>query len=274
MVTSFFYIWYNTIMKINSYKKIKNNCYQISFKEDQEGIILYDDIILKYNLLLRKELNSEELKEILKENDILSCYYKAIKYITNRSRCKKEIREYLKRNKFSDMYIQKALELLENKKLINEEIFLKSFINDQINLTNNGPKKITKKLLALEFNEEQIEKYILEIPEKVWLDKLKKIITKKINTNKKDGISKLKERLIYNCMNEGYPKEKIMDVLETIELPENRDALAKETLKLYQKLALKYEEPELSYQVKGRLVNKGFLYNDINEVLEDIKKSS
>lgn len=261
-------------MKIKNYKKIKNNSYQISFTDKKEDIILYDDIILKYNLLIKKEIGKKELFELLKENETLTCYYKAIQYLTNKNRSKKEIRDYLKRNKFSKQDIENTITKLEEKNLINEEIYLQAFINDQIHLTNNGPKKIKKKLLDLEFQEERIDVLLMQVPKEVWHQKLEHNILKKINANKKDGSNKIKEKILYYFINEGYEKEEILSIIKNIEFPTNKQALEKEALKLYKKLEKKYQESELWYQIKGKLLNKGFLYKDVEEVLEDIKKIS
>ncbi len=261
-------------MKIKSYKKVKNNSYQISFLDKKEGIILYDDIILKYNLLIKKEISEKELSNLLQENETLTCYYKAIQYIANKNRSKKEIREYLTRNKFSKQDIAYTITKLEEKNLINEESYLQAFINDQVNLTNSGPKKIKKKLLDLEFSEEKIDFFLMQVPKETWHQKLEHNILKKINANKKDGSNKIKEKILYCFINEGYDKEEILNIIKNIELPTNNQALEKEALKLYNKLKRKYQASELWYQIKGRLINKGFLYKDIEEVLEDIKKIS
>ena len=41
-------------MKIISYKKIKQNKYEVTLSNN-ESVLLYDDIILKYELLTKKE---------------------------------------------------------------------------------------------------------------------------------------------------------------------------------------------------------------------------
>lgn len=261
-------------MKIKSYKKLKNNSYKISFEDNTDDCILYDDVILKYNLLLKKEISFQELEKIKEENESLSCYYKAIQYLTKKNRSKKEIREYLKKQKYALQDIENTIALLEEKKMINEETYLQMFIHDQINLTYNGPKKIEIKLVELGLNKEKIQEELAKFSKEVWQERLEHIILKKINANKKDGINKLKEKIVYQCINEGYLKENILLILDTIELPKNDHALEKETQKLYKKLALKYSGNELTYQIKGRLLNKGFSYEDIDAVLEKLKKSS
>ena len=79
-------------MKIKKYKKDKNNKYKVLI--DDEEITLYDDIIIKYNLLMKSEIDVSIYNEMIKENSLLFGYYEAIKCITKKMRSKKEIEEY------------------------------------------------------------------------------------------------------------------------------------------------------------------------------------
>lgn len=69
-------------------------------------------------------------------------------------------------------------------------------------------------------------------------------------------------------------KEDILTILEKVELPKNTEALQKEAIKLYKKLSSKYEGSDLYFYLKGKLITKGFSLEDINEVMEDIKKTA
>ena len=57
-------------MQILEYKKLKDNRYIVYLKNKKE-IILYDEVILKFNLLNNKNLNEEKLEEVQKYNDEL-----------------------------------------------------------------------------------------------------------------------------------------------------------------------------------------------------------
>lgn len=57
-------------MKILKYKKGKRNEYKII--TDKGEYTIFDDVIIKYELLLKKELKEQEWNKILKENN----YYK------------------------------------------------------------------------------------------------------------------------------------------------------------------------------------------------------
>ena len=258
-------------MKIKNYKKLKNNTYQITFS-DNSSIFLYDDTILKYNLLLKKEITKEELQVITKDNQTLTCYYMALKYLSNKNRCQKEIKTYLTKNHFSNQDIENTIQKLIEKKLLNDDLYLQAFINDQVNLTTNGPSKIINKLVNLGFTEEKIKDYLNTFPSELWQEKITKIITKKINSHQKEGSKKLKERLMYSCLYEGYEREDIISVLDTIKLPNNSTNLLNLAQKLYQKLSSKYQGPKLTYQLKNKLLYKGYTYEEIDNIIENIKK--
>ena len=260
-------------MKIKNFKKLKDNRYKLKI-ENAEDIILYDDIILKYSLLITKEISDKELKKIQKENKSLECYYKAIKYLTNKNRSKKEVMNYLKRFQFESQDINNTIQKLEEKNYLNEENYLNAYINDQIHLTNNGPLKIKKKLIELGLSEYDIDNTINKVDNKIWQEKLEKIIKKKVISNKKDGANKIKEKILYNCINEGFKKEDILNILERIEIPNNINALEKEAKKLYIKLSKKYENKELYFQLKGKLLFKGFNYQEVEEIIDKMKKTS
>ena len=64
-------------MKIIKYTKKSANKYNILL-ENQESISLYSDLILKYNLLILKEIDKNTLEAIKKDNLKLELYYKTL----------------------------------------------------------------------------------------------------------------------------------------------------------------------------------------------------
>ena len=157
-------------MKIKKYKKDKNNKYKVLI--DDEEITLYDDIIIKYNLLMKSEIDVSIYNEMIKENSLLFGYYEAIKCITKKMRSKKEIEEYLIKKGLNSKEIKETIKKLEDNKFINEDIYLKAYINDQINLTNNGINKIKKNLLKLGLDNNKIDDHLSKIDECIFLDKI------------------------------------------------------------------------------------------------------
>ncbi len=255
-------------MKIISYKKLNANKYKITI-ENHEDIILYDDIILKYNLLLTKNISEKDFTKIVEENKNQESYYKSIKYLSNKNRCEKEIKDYLKRCGFNNESINNTIKRLKEKNYLNEDVYLKSFINDEIKINRSGPEKIKRKLQKLGFNNDMIDEYLKNVDDLVWQEILEKIILKKIKLNHNKGINKIKEKILFECLKDGFNKENIINILNTINIPNNHEYLEKETKKLYEKLSLKYTGYELEIKIKTKLINKGFTYDEVNEVLKD-----
>ena len=97
-------------MKILKYKKGRKNEYKIL--TDEKEYILYDDIIIKHELLLKKEINPQEWDLILKENNLLKAYYEGLKAINTKLRTEKELKAILTKKDYQTKEIAYALDRL------------------------------------------------------------------------------------------------------------------------------------------------------------------
>lgn len=254
-------------MQILGYKKLKDNRYKVSFK-NREEILLYDEVILKFNMLTNKNLTEKQLEEIQEYNNELTSYYKALKYITIKMRTKKEIRDYLKKNDFAEKIIVKTITRLEKEGYINEKKYIHYYVLDQINLTLKGPQKIKKTLLQEMLDEELINQELNNIDKKIWQEKCQKIINKKLKVNKDSKTMFLNKIQMY-LFKEGYSKDIYDDFIKNIELNDN-DNFLKTANQIYQKLQKKYTSEKLLYYFKSKLYSKGYTIEQINEFINNI----
>lgn len=242
-------------MKVVKFIKDKGNKYKVII--DDETYKLYDDTIIKYNLLSKKEIDKKLLDEILSYNDELLSYYESIKYINRKLRSEKEIREYLKKKEISTSIINKTVKLLYDNNFLNEDLYLKSYINDRINLSNDGPLKIKRDLLKLGLKEEDIIDRLNTISSDIWLDRIDTIVSKKIKGNSKYSSYMLKNKVLLNLTNLGYYKEDILSILNRYDIIDS-DIYLKEKEKAYKELSKKYSGYELEQKINARLYRKGF----------------
>lgn len=254
-------------MKIIKYQKIKNNKYKVYIEDD--FITLYDDTIIKYNLLLKHNISNQEYQDIINYNKELDSYYMSIKYINKRLRSKDEIEKYLYQNNIDDKTINKTISLLEDKGYINDELFLKSYLNDQIKLTNHGINKIKKDLTKFNIDNTLVEKYLSNIDSSIFKDKIKKYCDKKILNNKLDSKNKLISKLKRDLLSLGYDMVDINEYLDSINI-DDKDILIYNYKKIKNSLKNKYEGQELERKIKTKLISKGFYVNSLEE-LEDEK---
>ena len=245
-------------MKINKFKKVGKSKYKIIF--DNTDITLYEDVILKYDLLIKSEVDIDLIDKIIKENEHYDAFYSALNYIEIKMRNKKEIISYLKKQEFNDEIINETINKLEKLNLLNSKSYIQAFVNDKINLSSDGPYKIKKSLLEFDFNEEDIDNYLNTIDENIWLEKLKKIANKKKSIMKSKSYYMFVSKMKNDLYNLGYDKYMIENVLSNIEYDSN--ALSKDLEKANKKF--KGDKTKII----NSLLRKGYSYEEINTSLK------
>ncbi len=245
-------------MKIQKYSKDKSNQYKVTIDDCEYAI--YDDVIIKFGLLLKKDISASDLKEILKYNDELDSYYLSIKYITKKLRSEKEIYEYLKKKEVSENVIENTIAKLRENKFLDDDIYLKAYINDQLTLSNNGPKKIAKNLVTLGLDESLINNALNNIDVSLWEEKIDKYVSKKVNANHNSSVKMLKMKIVNDLVNLGYDKEMIMPIINRYDI-DDHEVFMHEYEKAKRQLEKKYEGYELEKKIREKLYRKGFYYS-------------
>ena len=252
-------------MKIIKFKKDKNNIYKIYF-DDDVVISLYDDVIVKYNLLFNKEMNINKFNEIVQYNSFLDGYYKSIKYINKKMRTELEIRKYLIKLDIKEKDINDIIKLLYKDGYLNKKIYYKAFINDRYNLSSDGPLKVSKELVKLGYNENDFKEYLYSLN---WDEKINKLLNKKIKLNHKLSNNMFKIKLLNDLVKLGYQKSSVMMVLDNMVFSDDYKILEYELNKIKNKYSVKYSGNELEYKVINYLFKKGFNLSDIKRCYDE-----
>lgn len=252
-------------MEIKKFKKLKNNIYELEL-DNGSLVKLYDDVIVKYSLLINKRIDNKLLDEITKYNTSLDAYYLSLKYISKKLRCEKEIEKYLTKLEFNKEIIDKTISKLNKDGYLKHDIYIKSYINDVYNFNNYGPDKIKFSLRELGFNLNEIEPYL---EDKDFRSKAIKIIDKKVKANHKLSNYMLKQNISNYLINLGYSRDIFYDYLDAVKV-NNKDVLVKDANIFIKKYSKKYENRELLYFVKDKLYKKGYNSSEIDEVLNEL----
>lgn len=243
-------------MHIDKYTKLKNGQYKLNF-DNNTNCLLHEDLILKYNLLIDKEVSIEKLEELQKENQSYIAYGLAIDFLKIKMRSKKEIKEYLLKKEIEEDLINNAIEILVKQGYLKDEIYCKAYINDRINLSNDGPYKIKENLKKLGIPSDIVEENIYVFDKDLELDRINKLINKQVNGNHNKSEFIMKKKLIENLANLGYSKELVIREVNNIKIDDD-EIKKKEYDKLYEKLSKKYSGKELEYKIKQKMYQKGF----------------
>ncbi len=248
-------------MKIEKYTKLKNGQYKLTF-DDNSNVTLSEDLILKHELLLHKEITQELLTQLLEENGAYLAYEVAINLLKTKMRSKKEMREYLKKREIDKSLIDNIIKRLEKEGYLNDLNYAKAFIHDRIVLSNDGPYKIKEKLLKLGVSEDIINNNLNIFDKELEEERISKLINKYTKANKNKSEIVLKKNLGEYLINLGYSKELVIGMVDKVKVNDTL-ILEREYDKVYEKLSKKYSGKELEYKVKANLYQKGFNVSDL-----------
>ena len=254
-------------MKIKKIKKLSNGKYNL-LMDDNSKIIAYDEVIINNNLLYNNEIDSDLLNKINNENSFYKIYNKVIKLISVRLRSEHEITDYLNNNNINENEQKKIIDLLKLNNLINDNLFVKSYIYDKINLSNYGPNKIKRDLLNYNIDDSIINSEIENIDKNLIINKIDKLVNKKINSNNKYSNYILKQKLIIYLIDLGFDKDDIVLVLNNYDFYDD-DLIYKNYDKLYKKLSQKYTDKILYQKIKEKLYRMGFSLSQIDKVINE-----
>ena len=248
-------------MKIIKYKKGTKGRYKIFLDNDQE-IVLYEDVILKYNLLLTKEIDEKTLIELDKYNQECDVYYTALNSINNRFKSIYELRQSLLRKEYPSDLVEKAIDKLLDQGYLNDRMYARSYINNQIITTNKGPYKIKKELTEKKIDTEIIDEEIKLFTEEEQIARINKLIEKGIKTNHNKGGIVLKQKIYNDLKLNGYDINLINTVINDYAFENNQEIAQKEYEKLYRKYSRKYSGSELEQKIREKLYQKGLKYEE------------
>lgn len=253
-------------MKINKITRLKNNKYKITI--DDNTIVTYDDVIIEYGLLYKKEINKSLYDKIIESTEFYKIYNDALKFALKKIRCENEILDHLNKYNLSKENIDKIVIKLKNINLINDKKYVRAYINDKLSLSKYGIKKIKKDLMSNNIDIDIINSELESIDKDDELFKLEKLILKKINNNHKYSNNYLKEKILNEMINLGYNNSDIIDILD-MNLKEDDIILKNEYNKIYNKLKTKYRGIELNQKVKQKLTIKGFNSYEIDSIIKE-----
>lgn len=243
-------------MKIEKYTKLKNGQYKLNF-DNNTSAILHEDLILKYNLLIHKKVDESSLEKMLEENTSYLAYDLAISYLKSKMRSEKEIKEYLIKKGVKENLANDAIKLLQKQNYLNDNIYCKAFIADKLNLSSDGPYKVKESLRKLGISDEIILKNIDIFTTDLEKERIKKLISKQIKTNRNKSTYVIKRKITDYLVNLGYSKEIVIREVNNINI-DDKDIVKKEYEKIYSKLSKKYSGKELEYKIKQKMYQKGF----------------
>lgn len=191
------------ITKIERQKK-RSNRYNI-FLDGEFAFGLYDDTILKYGLRTNDEIGDEKINEMRKADEYIFGKNVAYKFLSYRQRSEKEIRTKLKEKKIQTGTIEKVIEYFKELKYLNDEIFSKTYLQNQLINKPAGKRLLKMKMLEKGISKETADKVLKEnYTEEEELSSAKLLLTKYKKRIKQKDEREIKRRCFQYLISRGF----------------------------------------------------------------------
>ena len=262
------------MIKLIEITRTKKNHYLLTIKinEVEEKHLVSENIIIIYNLLTPRELTQNEYKTIslVKIEDFL--YEKALVFIDFKMRTISEVKKRLRKEIKDEDLINKVIKRLKDDKYLNDDFYVRTYLNEKLEYDLVGPGYIKEKLILKGVHYDLIDQHLIKFTEKYQYDKINQIIkneTKfKIKKTYQKAYLSLKRKLvtkgfllniIESCLISN--KEQIKEVIDEESL------IKKELTILTKKYDLsKYEDKT---KIIKSLISKGFDYELIKKKVKE-----
>lgn len=248
-------------MKIVKYRKGTKGIYKVEL-DNGRVLSLYEDVILKFELLLKKEILESDLDNINNYNMECDVYYVALNNIKARFKSIHDLRVFLGKKEYPEEMISMAIDKLVKQGYLNDRSFARSYINNQIITTSKGPLKIERELLDKRVDIGVIKEEMSVFDDKTQAEKIVKLINKFLKSNRTRGGVILKQKIYNDLKNLGYDGTIINRIIDTYSFENDIDIAKREYEKLYRRLSRKYSGVELKRKIKEKLYQKGLSYEE------------
>lgn len=266
------------VYKITDFIPIKNSFKKVILFCDEERIEikLTDKIISDYSLSLGKELFDEDV-DILKEHEKISAAYnKALHYLSYKDYTEKEMKNKLLLNEdFDEILIEMVLELLIDKNLINDDEYVEHYFKKGERL-GIGVHKLIYELKKKGVSPNTIDQFLETYDREHEYDKAYQMVDKYFKANSTKPIQAIIEHIKSRLYTKGFSQDTIDLVVSNydfqISKEQTQEFLNREYDKVYRRYKNKYEGKTLKQKMIQFLIQKGYEYSDIVELIE-VKES-
>ena len=188
-------------MKITDIKKqVKRSDRYSIYADGKYSFSLSEHELLNSGIKIGQEYEGADLDNLQKKVVLDKAYDSTLNLIARRVRSTWEIRDYLKRKDYGEEVIEEILNMLSNKKYVDDEKFAEARVRDRRMFNNTSKRRLQQELRQKRVSDEIIQKVLSEDPTDE-ADVLKALIEKKRSQTRYQDDQKLIQYLIRQGFN-------------------------------------------------------------------------
>lgn len=163
---------------------------------------------------LKKDKKTPELFEYSegKEKEVA---FRIENFCAYQERCEKDVISKLKEWKVPSEMFESILQSLTEENFINQQRFGQAFAGGKFRIKKWGKQKIAMHLFSKNFNQEDVQEAIAQIPESDYRNALELVLERKSRLLKDSDKMIRKKKLLDHARSKGYESNLIFEVLDT-----------------------------------------------------------
>lgn len=175
-----------------------------------------EDLIVNRRLIVGKNLSQDDLEKILFEAEVGKLMERMYRLWSIRQRSEKEVRDYLKVKKISQLVADSLIEALKKKSMINDLEFAKAWVEARRRSKQKGIKAIKAELYQKGIDKEIIAEVLSQSDSVSEEELAKKAIEKKMRSWKNLPMQELKKKAFDFLTRRGFEFEISRKTIEMI----------------------------------------------------------
>lgn len=242
------------------------------YVKDEYAFSVAENVLIKFNIFKGRELDDKLMEEIKLADANAKALQTAYNYLSQQLRSSYEVKEKLMALDIEEQIIDSVLERLKRDNLIDDLNYAKSYVRTMSKTSLKGPNIITQGLIKKRINMNIIVDALVEYPKDLQLENAEKLYEQLTKRYKKLSVFARKQKTYQSLLQKGFTK----DIIELIDVTNENTDHEEELSNLLisaEKIWQRNEKIEINkrkIKVKQSLYNKGFLGDDINNVLEKL----
>lgn len=200
---------------ISDLKPQKNKKRFNIYLDGQFAFGLSAEALTKAGLAIDKEISSKRVEELIKEDEFIKFYDRALKFLSYRPRSEKEIKDWFKK-KMVGIETQKLIEKkLRQYNYLNDEEFARWWIEQRTTFRPSGARLIALELRQKGVHREIIDKLLFSSPSALITERAQALKIAKKKRERLKGLSyrEVREKLGAFLARRGFSWEIIREVL-------------------------------------------------------------
>lgn len=260
---------YNLVGEIMVVKDVKFINNKVEIILDEKTFLISKENYINNPITIDSDISEEKISYLLEYEHVLQSKLYIIKLLNKKSLSEYEVYLKLKEKEIDSKYIIQIIDSLKRIGLINDE-FAAIICLESMLIKRKGKNAIRKLLSEKKICSDIIEKVIMEINEEEYIENFNKVVDKyvKVYNNKS---YKIKQHLIRQKLEElGYEKDLILKINIDEDSKDELELAKKQLIKIIKNKSIDLNSYENINKIKLKLAAKGFSYDIINKVIEEV----